>query len=65
MIALLLLQLATASPTLPRDTCTCAVAVESEDARVTRLRRELRDAELAVIAARVNASNERKRTKAR
>ena len=52
MIALLLLQLATATPTIPRDTCTCAAPVESEDARIERLDRELR---LARATKMVNA----------
>ena len=56
MIALLLLQLATATPTIPRDTCTCAVPVESEDARIERLDRELR---LARATKMVNAGMRR------
>ena len=60
----LLAQLATAPPTLPPP-CACASRVETDGGRVARLRGELRSAELAVVAARVNASNERKHGKGR
>ena len=58
MISALVFQIAvaTATPTLPRDTCTCAVAVESEDARIERLDRELR---LARATKMVNAGMRR------
>ena len=58
MISALVFQIAvaTATPILPRDACTCAVAVESEDARIERLDRELR---LARATKMVNAGMRR------
>lgn len=56
LTAALLMQLAVTTPSIPRDTCTCAVPVESEDARIERLDRELR---LARATKMVNAGMRR------